>query len=424
MGNLKPRNLSDWLSYLEQLHPKTIELGLERVAKVKEEMQLNPVFPIITVGGTNGKGSVCAMLEAILTDSGYRVGCYTSPHLLRYNERVRVNRIEVSDGDLCTAFTAVDQARGDTALTYFEFGTLGAVWHFMQEKVDVAILEVGLGGRLDAVNAFDADCAIVTSIDMDHMDYLGDTREAIGLEKMGIFRQGKPAICAEPDVPTRVQNFIDKSGTIARQIGRDFKFTKMDSQWRFDGSRGSRHALPYPALRGDFQLSNAAACLAALDELKDRLPVTANNIRNGLLDTQLKGRFQVLPGRPAVILDVAHNPHAAAALRGNLERMPCAGKTIAVFAMLADKDIASVVQVIEQQIDYWLLADIKEKRGATAQALQTVLAAEGVDKNTEMFESVSAAYRRACIMASENDRIMVFGSFHTVADVMDLGGVT
>ena len=421
MGNLKPRNLSDWLSYLEQLHPKTIELGLERVAKVKQAMRLNPVFPIITVGGTNGKGSVCAMLEAILTDSGYQVGCYTSPHLLSYNERVRVNRSEISDEDLCNAFEAVDQARGDTGLTYFEFGTLGAVWHFMQKKVDVAILEVGLGGRLDAVNAFDADCAIVTSIDMDHMDYLGDTREAIGLEKIGIFRQGKPAICAEPNVPVCVQDYMDKSGTKVQQIGRDFTFTRMDNQWRFEGSRSSRHALPYPALRGDFQLHNAAACLAALDELKDRFPVTANNIRNGLLATQLKGRFQVLPGRPVVILDVAHNPHAAAALRDNLKRMPCAGNTIAVFAMLADKDIVGVVQALEQQIDYWLLADIKENRGATAQALQNVLAAEGGVKNSEMFESVSEAYRRACIMASENDRIIVFGSFHTVADVLAFG---
>ena len=416
--NHKPETLSDWLTYLEQLHPKTIELGLERVALAKESLGLTPVCPVITVGGTNGKGSVCAMLEAILSDAGYRVGCYTSPHLLHYNERVRVSRETVTDAALCLAFAAVEQGRGETALTYFEYGTLAAVWHFMQARVDVMILEVGLGGRLDAVNAFDADCAIITSIDLDHMDYLGDTREAIGFEKAGIARQNKPVICAEPDMPVSILNHASRIGALLLQVGRDFSYGRMESQWYFEGPRGKRHALPFPALRGAFQLGNAAACLAALDELKDVLPVTANNIRNGLLDIRLAGRFQVLPGRPAVILDVAHNPHAATALAGNLKNMPCSGKTIAVFAMLSDKDIAGVVSVLKSQIDLWFLADIKEKRGATAHDLRQILDAEVAGQPAELFDNVTEAYQQACIRASENDRIVVFGSFYTVADTL------
>ena len=415
--NHQPETLSDWLSYLEQLHPKTIELGLERVALVKDSLELTPAFPIITVGGTNGKGSTCAMLEAILNDAGYRVGCYTSPHLLRYNERVRINREEVTDAELCAAFAAVESGRAETALTYFEFGTLAAVWHFIRSKVDVMILEVGLGGRLDAVNVFDADCAIITSIDLDHMDYLGDTREAIGFEKAGIARHNKPVICAEPDMPASIANYAAKIGAVLYRIGHEFSYSPMASQWNFDGPRGSRHALPFPALRGAFQLGNASACIVALDELKDRLPVTVNNIRNGLLDTRLAGRFQVMPGRPAIVLDVAHNPHAAGALAENLKNMPCSGRTIAVFAMLADKDIAGVVNALKQQIDIWLLADIKEKRGATANDLLQILRAAGTGQQTELLENVAAAYQRACILASENDRIIVFGSFYTVADV-------
>ncbi|TCV90470.1 bifunctional tetrahydrofolate synthase/dihydrofolate synthase [Sulfurirhabdus autotrophica] len=415
---LEFETLPDWLSYLEQLHPKTIELGLERVEKVKREMQLEPGFPIITVSGTNGKGSTCAMLEAILSDAGFRVGCYTSPHLLRYNERVRVGREDASDAELCNAFAAVEQARNKISLTYFEFGTLAAVRHFVQQEVDVAILEVGLGGRLDAVNVFDSDCAIISSIDMDHMDYLGDTREAIGLEKAGIVRAGKPVICAEPDLPVVVEKFIGTIGARLYQIGRDFGFTQLDTQWRFDGPRGSRHALPYPVLRGKFQLANASACLTALDELKSQLPVTVNNIRNGLLDTRLSGRFQVRPGRPVVVLDVAHNPHAAKALAVNLQNMPCTGKTIAVFAMLGDKDIVGVINEVKAQVNTWLLADIKEMRGATAQHLLQVIRKEIGDVVAEEYESVGIAYRRACILASENDRIIIFGSFHTVADAL------
>ena len=416
--NQVPENLPEWLSYLEQLHPKNIALGLERVALVKRALGLSFSIPVITVAGTNGKGSTCAMLEAILNDAGYRVGCYTSPHLLRYNERVRVSRIEITDANLCAVFAAVEQGRNNVALTYFEFGTLAAVLHFVQSRVDAMILEVGLGGRLDAVNVFDADCAIVTSVDIDHIDYLGDTREAIGFEKIGIARQNKPVICGEPDIPVSILNFAEKSGTLLYRVGHEFSYEQTGVQWQFHGPRSDRHALPFPALRGTFQLNNAAVCIAALDELKEVLPISVNNIRNGLLDTQLTGRFQVLPGRPAVILDVAHNPHAALALAENLKRMPCSGKTIAVFAMLADKDIAGVVGAIKHQINHWVLADIKEYRGAAARELSQILEAEGIAPHAELFENVALAYQRACIMASENDRIVVFGSFYTVAAIL------
>ncbi len=413
-----PNTLAQWLARIEGLHPSAIDLGLERVARVRDRMGLAPTFPIITVAGTNGKGSTCAMLEAVLAAAGYTVGCYTSPHLLRYNERVRVNRCEAQDPALCRAFAAVEQARGDVPLTYFEFGTLAALWHFIQAGVQAAVLEVGLGGRLDAVNAFDADCAVITSIDLDHVDYLGATREAIGREKAGIFRCARPAICAEPEVPATVESYAQEVGARLYRIGRDFGPEAEAAQWRYRGPRGSRYGLPYPALRGAFQLNNGAACLAALDELRERLPVTAADVRRGLLDALPAGRFQVLPGTPSVVLDVAHNPHAAAALASNLAAMPCSGDTIAVFAMLADKDVAGVVQATKRHIGRWLLADIREPRGAKAGELLQTLRAQGAGEGAELFPSVDDAYRRACILAKENDRIIVFGSFYTVAAVL------
>lgn len=415
---MQHKSLADWLAYLESLHPKIIELGLDRVACVKQMLNLVSSFPIITVGGTNGKGSTCAMLESILSTAGYRVGCYTSPHLLAYNERVRVNRTPAGDEELCRSFAAVEAARGDTSLTYFEFGTLAAMWHFFQAKVDVVVLEVGLGGRLDAVNAFDADCAIVTSVALDHMDYLGDTREAIGFEKAGIFRAGRPAIYGEESPPQSLLDHAHEIGAKLQLIGQDFGFEATREAWQFQGKRASHHALPYPALRGAYQLNNAAACLAALDELRDRLPVSENDIRRGLLEVALPGRFQVLPGYPVVIADVAHNPHAAQALAANLLAMPCTGRTIAVFAMLGDKDIAGVVRAMKNAVDVWIVAEIPEKRGASLECLKGVLIEEGLAERTKAAESVTAGFAEACRMATENDRILAFGSFYTVADIL------
>jgi dihydrofolate synthase/folylpolyglutamate synthase len=418
-----PNTLADWLTYLESLHPKTIALGLERVAQVKQRLNLQPEFPIIVVGGTNGKGSVCAMLESILFAAGYRVGCYTSPHLLAYNERVRIGKRQASDAELCASFAQIEQVRGDIPLTYFEFGTLAAMQCFVEHKVEIAILEVGLGGRLDAVNAFDSDCAVVTSVDIDHIDYLGDTREKIGFEKAGIFRGGKVAICADADVPQAVAGHAEKIGAELWRIGQEFGFTPHQGQWDYRSKIGARSSLPYPALRGVYQLSNASAALAALDALKDKLPVSMAAVRRGLAEVSLPGRFQVLPGRPQLILDVAHNPHAARSLGHNLARLPPCPRTFAVFAMLGDKDMAGVVRVLKDQVGVWLVARINPPRGATAAELALVLAAEGVTGAVREFPLIENALQHAFNEASENDRIVAFGSFYTVAEVMRVRGL-
>ncbi len=413
-----PSTLADWLSYLESLHPKTIALGLERVAQVKQRLNLNPDFPIITVGGTNGKGSVCAMLESILHAAGYRVGCYTSPHLLHYNERVRIGKKQASDAELCASFERIEQARGDISLTYFEFGTLAAMQCFIEHKVDVAILEVGLGGRLDAVNVFDNDCAVIASVDIDHTDYLGETREQIAFEKAGIFRKGKVAICADSDVPQAIRAHAQQIGAELWCIGSEFGFTAHQGQWDYRSTVGTRNALPYPALRGAFQLHNASAALAALDALKGQLPVSMEAVRRGLVEVQLAGRFQFVPGRPALILDVAHNPHAARSLAQNLAGLPPCPHTWAVFAMLRDKDMAGVAAALDPLIDTWLVAGIAAPRGATTADLAQVLQNTGVRGTILTFENIAAALRHAYNAAGENDRIAAFGSFYTVAEAM------
>jgi dihydrofolate synthase/folylpolyglutamate synthase len=410
--------LADWLAYLEQLHPTTIAMGLERVTRVLDALVLQVAWPIITVGGTNGKGSTCSMLESILHAAGYRVGLYTSPHLLSYNERVRIDRVPAADAQLCRAFAEVERARGDTPLTYFEFGTLAAMIVFLRNRLDAVILEVGLGGRLDAVNAFDCDVAVISSIDLDHMEYLGDTREKIAFEKAGIFRRDRPAVVAEPDCPRSMTDYATEIGARLLLVDRDFDCAGDGSQWRYRGPCGTRGGLPYPALRGEYQLRNAAAALTALDALRDKLPVSMHDIRRGLLNTDVAGRFQVLPGRPIVILDVAHNPHAARGLAENLQRMGLFRETVAVFGMLKDKDIPGVVAAVKSHVTRWLVADIRERRGASAAQLREALATVGVTAEIAAFEDVGAAFREACRTSTANDRILVFGSFLTVAQAM------
>lgn len=412
------RTLDDWLRYIERVHPQGIAMGLERVIAVKRAMGLDPQFRILTVGGTNGKGSACAMLEAILDQAGYRVGCYTSPHLLRYNERVRIGRREANDADLVRAFEAVEQARGGTSLTYFEFGTLAAVWLFAEARVETAILEVGLGGRLDAVNAFDADCALVMSVALDHMDYLGEDREAIGYEKAGIFRAGRPAVCADSDPPQSLRRHAAQIGAQLLVRGADFRYAAERLQWRYEGPQGAKHGLPYPVLRGAHQLANASACLTALDCIRDALPVTMEDIRAGLLQAQAPARFQVLPGQPMVILDVAHNPAAAQALAATLAEMPRGGSAYAVFAMLRDKDIAGVVAAIQSRIDRWFAAGIDAPRGADRATLEKILREARVRGTITTCETIADAYAQACDAAMQNDKILAFGSFYTVAAVM------
>jgi dihydrofolate synthase/folylpolyglutamate synthase len=417
--NSAPISLAGWLEHIERLNPKQIALGLERVNRVRDTLGLKPTFPIITVGGTNGKGSVCAMLEAILHQAGYRVGCYTSPHLLRYNERVRVGGGEARDEDLVRAFNGIERSRGEVPLTYFEFGTLAAMLQFVEQRVDAAVLEVGLGGRLDAVNAFDAGCAVVTTVDIDHVDFLGGDREAIGREKAGIFRAGRPAVCGDSEPPASLKRHAADVGAQLLLMGRDFGATAQGQQLQYWGPSGKRGALPHPALRGACQIGNAATAIAALECMREHLPVAVNDIRAGLLQASNPGRFQVLPGRPAVILDVAHNPQAARALSESLAAMGSGGRTLAVFAMLKDKDIGGVVAAVKKRIAHWFIAGLGGTRGAGVSDLGRVLSAASVEAVTAC-DDVAAAYAQACDIAAENDRILVFGSFYTVAAVMQV----
>ncbi|MEY4063500.1 MAG: hypothetical protein RIT09_1293 [Pseudomonadota bacterium] len=401
-------------------------MGLERITRVKEALQLNFQAVVFTVGGTNGKGSTCALLESVLLAASYKVGCHTSPHLLSFNERARVNGENVSDELLLEHFKAVELARASLpnppTLTYFEFTTLAIMHLFATADLDAVILEVGLGGRLDAVNMIDTDCAIVTSIDLDHMEYLGDTREKIAFEKAGIFRSDKPAICADPVPP---QSLIDHAASIGADLwlmGKDYNFQGDKQQWGWAG-RGKRFSgLGYPALRGANQLLNASAVIAALIAVRDRLPVGAQEIRNGMAWVELPGRFQVLPGQPTIILDVAHNPHASAALAQNLENMAYHPYTIAVFGAMADKDIDGVLKPMMDKIDFWYFCDLPTARAASAESLATRLRSlgfkEGADSGIEVFSSPALAYESALKKAGEGDRISVFGSFYTVAGVL------
>ena len=413
-------NLDEWLAHLETAHPVGIDMGLSRINRVKESLGLQFHCTVITVGGTNGKGSTCAFLESILLAAGYRVACHTSPHLLRFHERARIQGREATDAELLQSFNRVEQARcrieNAPTLTYFEFTTLAIMDLFANAGIDVAILEVGMGGRLDAVNIVDADCAIVTSIDLDHMAYLGNTREAIAFEKAGIFRTNASAICADPVPP---QSLIDHAKAIGADLwlmGKDYGFEGDQQQWGWSG-RGKRFSgLAYPALRGANQLLNASAVIAALMALHDRLPVSAQDIRNGFALVELPGRFQVLAGKPTIVLDVAHNPHAAATLAQSLDKMGYHPYTFAIFGAMADKDIDGVLKPMMDLVDYWYCTDLPIARAAKASDLAKQIQLRG--KEAEVFAQAGAAYQMALDKAGEGDRIIVFGSFYTVAGVM------
>lgn len=424
------KTLDDWLAHLEGLHPKGqagIELGLERIRRVKAALGQVQHCPVILVGGTNGKGSTCAYLESIIAKAGYRVGCYTSPHLLAYNERVRLDGRPVSDDALCEAFARVEAARqraGDVALTYFEFGTLAAWEVFAQAGVEAAILEVGLGGRLDAVNVYEPDVSIVTTVALDHTDWLGSTREAIGFEKAGIYRPGKPAFCADPMPPQTLLDHATAIGADLRLIGRDFGFerdTENRLQWRWwcrSGERLVKRSLAYPGLRGATQLYNAAVVLAALESLGNRLPVTMQAIRNGLIETELPGRFQVVPGKPAVVLDVGHNPQAVRVLVDNLSSMGFFDRTHAVVGMLADKDMAGALAPLKGRVDHWHVASLGGLRGTQAEHLAEVIRDQALGGDIRCYGTPVEAMQAARDAAAESDRIVVFGSFYTVAGAL------
>jgi dihydrofolate synthase/folylpolyglutamate synthase len=414
--------LATWLAYLESIHARPIDMGLDRVREVAARMKLDLQAVKIVVGGTNGKGSTCAMLEAILLAAGYQVGLYTSPHLIDFNERARINGENATDAALTEQFAAVDAARGEVSLTYFELTTLAILRLFAQRKLDVVVLEIGLGGRLDAVNIVDADCAIVTSVDIDHTEFLGDTRELIGSEKAHIYRAGRPAICADPMPPASLVAHAEAIGADLWLFGRDFNYSGDKQQWSYGGRGQRRNSLAYPALRGANQLLNASAALAALEALRDQLAVPAQAVRLGLLQVQLPARFQILPGQPTVILDVAHNPHAAAVLGDNLGNMGFYPYTHAVLGMLSDKDIPGVIAKVARHVDHWYCTTLEGPRGLDGEALAAALRAagitEGADSSITAWASPAEAFAAARARAGDGDRIVVFGSFLTVAGVV------
>ena len=425
-------SLQQWLNYCEQLHDKSIDMGLSRVREVAQRMGLHFKCPVITVAGTNGKGSTCALTESILSQAGYKTGVFTSPHLVHFEERLRIAGVAVDPKSLVTGFLAVEAARvsdssgdfDDVSLTYFEFTTL-AILHVMTEsKLDIAILEVGLGGRLDAVNIIDADCAIITSIDLDHMEYLGDSREKIGFEKAGVMRTGAIAVVSDPVPPTSVVTYANAIGTDLWLVGRDFSVEGDKLQWSWSG-RGKRYAgLAYPALRGANQLINAAGVLAALTALRDRLPITAQAVRNGLAFVELPGRFQIIPGEPTLVLDVAHNPHAIATLALNLDAMGYSPCTHAVFGAMADKNIPQMIARMNPLVDKWYFTDLPTTRAATAaQLLEFWQAIDNGrrERYGSRFETPAQALRAAISDAQPTDRIVVFGSFYTVGGVLENG---
>ena len=424
-------SLDDWLAYIEGLHPKNIEMGLDRVRAVWLRTGLGLSCPVITVAGTNGKGSTCAMLEAIYTQAGYRTAVYSSPHLVHFLERCRVAGEMVGEGDFIAACTLIESARlqsDEIALTYFEFTTLAFLALMAQQTIDVAILEVGLGGRLDAVNIIDTDCAIITSIDLDHMEYLGDNRESIGFEKAGILRAGKPAVVSDPMPPLSIAAHARSISADLYLMGTDFNFSGDKQQWGWAGRDAlgtpRRYAgLAYPALRGANQLMNASGVLAAITALRERLPVTAQAVRNGFAFVELPGRFQIVPGQPALVLDVAHNPHSVAALAANLDAMGFYPTTHAVFGAMADKDLAAMWPLVAPMVDSWYFCDLPTARAATGLALQTLWSAQNQrsDAVSSVYTSPQAALDAAVAAAGATDRIVVFGSFYTVGGVLQNG---
>jgi len=410
-------SLPAWLAWQETLHPQKIDLGLERVAAVAGRMGLlQPDYAVITIAGTNGKGSSVALLAAILGAAGYRVGSYTSPHLLRYNERISISGQAAGDGELCSAFECVDQARGQETLSYFEFGTLAALHLFAAAELDIVLLEVGMGGRLDAVNIIDPDAALVTSIDIDHSAWLGPDREAIGREKAGIFRRDRPAICSDPAPPASLKTAAAGLGARWFSLGQEFSCAVSGSGWDWHGPDSSYRQLPAPALAGVQQFDNAAGVLMALASLRDRLPVPRHAVEQGLRSVTLPGRFQVLPGPVEMILDVAHNPASGRRLAQTLEVIPPAGCTWLVLGMLKDKDVTAFTESLVHSVDHWCLASLAVERGLPAAELRKMLPAPVTGAHD--FPSVAAACRYACSHAAAGDRVVVCGSFITVAEAM------
>ena len=412
--------LNDWLGYIESIHPSSIDLTLDRIRVMIDRLDIKISAPVITVGGTNGKGSTCAILESIYKTAGYKVGCYTSPHFLAFNERIKIQGIEVSDELICEAFEKIESAREGVSLTYFEYGTLAAMMIFSETCIDIIILEVGLGGRLDAVNVFDSDCAIVTTVDLDHMDYLGHTREAIGFEKAGIYRSHKPAICGDLNPPQSLIEYCESIQAPLKLIDQHFGYELHHDSFDFLIESSFVMNLPLPKLQGTFQLNNATSALMAIKILDDKLPLNESAIQKGITSTLLPGRFEEVQTNPSLVFDVAHNPQAALSLRDNLKAHAIQGKTVAVFSILKDKDISGVIKALIHDIDYWYIAQIEHERAADLDTIFEAIKNISPVSLVKSCKNITEAYQFASKEVSSNDRIIVFGSFFTVADIMKL----
>jgi dihydrofolate synthase/folylpolyglutamate synthase len=412
--------LQDWLDWQETLHPSEIELGLERVAQVWNRLNPERLSSIvITIAGTNGKGSSAAILESILLAAGHTVGCYTSPHLLNYNERIRVSGQQASDQAICDAFTRVDSAREDTTLTYFEFGTLAALDIFAQEHLDIIILEVGLGGRLDAVNIIDPDVSLITTIDIDHTNWLGDTRDEIALEKAGILRPGRPAVFGGKNPPQALLDKARELGVVLSIAGEDFSYSRAEQNWSWEGRETSYKQLPEPQLKGRFILQNCSAVLMALELLGGRLELSEDSVARGVETVAILGRFQVIPGDITLIFDVAHNPEAAAELAANLAAIQGEGRNLGIFSALADKDIGRMIEPLVGLIDLWYIGELDSNRAATLDQIHSSITASGVaPSNVISHKLLSQAQTKAMADAETHDKLVIFGSFLTVAEIM------
>jgi dihydrofolate synthase/folylpolyglutamate synthase len=411
-------SLDQWLDWQISLHPKSVDLGLERVSQVWSQLTSQHEAFVITVAGTNGKGSSVAMLESILLNAGYRVGCFTSPHLVRYNERIKIDGHEAIDEAICEAFEAIDNCRDNISLTYFEFGALAALHLFEKARVEVMILEVGLGGRLDAVNIIDANAALITAIGIDHQDWLGNDREVIGREKAGIFRKGQLAVFSGNDMPESVRKASAQLGTQLLVSGEDYQLKSDDQQWSLISDFGSRHALPIPVMRGTHQLENAAGVIALLLACREQLPVKAEALKTGLLQAQVMGRFQVLQKQQVLIVDVAHNPQSTRALAKNLAKFVIRGKLRAIVGMLKDKDSLASLENLAPQVDQWFLVSTHGDRGLKAELLAENIHLIDADAECLLFNTVSEAYNSVLQYAQEDDSILVTGSFHIAGDFL------
>ncbi len=417
----KKRSLREWLDYQQLIHPAEIELGLDRLQEVWRRLHPGKFQPlIISVAGTNGKGSCVAYLDAILRAASWRVGSYTSPHLIRYNERIHIDGEEAGDDELCAAFERIEECRGEITLTYFEFGTLAALDLFTRYQLDVVILEVGLGGRLDAVNLMDADAALVTSIGIDHQAWLGDNRDDIGAEKAGILRAAEPAVYAETDMPAGFLQAATAIGAKLYHVGDDYHYMMGQDEWGWQSGGTLRHALPIPSMRGHYQLQNAAAVLMILHLLRQQLPVSQEAICQGILQANLPGRFQLIAGEPLIILDVAHNQEAAAALAANLDATPFSGKLRAIFSMYADKPLQAVVATLTDAVDEWHIYPLDDERGFSGEKLRAAVAQAAVHAEVISHDSLQDAFQATKQASAAGDAILVFGSFLVVGEALEM----